>query len=189
MAWWDATPAEANDSSVHARNDPTGYVRLLLESSEEDDKNTHAAIFDMRFGKKAEEAVTDPRERKADSLFNDLEFVASAIVGNDSNNDDYVPTSKCVDDTKKRQLVTRSGLRRLGSCVCHLYRAQAMKAPYRVGQFFKTVLQKEHYFKVDVIAGDANTAAYKYYKKQEYQDLYNSSVAVMLRERCNMMST
>ena len=25
-------------------------------------------------------------------------------------------------------------------------------------------------------------AAYKYYRKQEYQDLYNSSVAVMLRE-------
>ena len=39
-----------------------------------------------------------------------------------------------------------------------------------------------HHIKVDVIAGDANEAAYKYYKKQEYQDLYNSSVAVMLRE-------
>ena len=35
---------------------------------------------------------------------------------------------------------------------------------------------------VDVIAGDANAAAYKYYQSQEYQDLYNFSVAVMLRE-------
>ena len=38
-----------------------------------------------------------------------------------------------------------------------------------------------HHFKVDVIAGDAN-AAYKYYKRQEYQDLHISSVAIMLRE-------
>ena len=37
-------------------------------------------------------------------------------------------------------------------------------------------------FKVDVIAGDANSAAYKYFRRQEPQDLYNSSVAVMLRE-------
>ena len=57
-----------------------------------------------------------------------------------------------------------------------------MNAPAAVRQFFKTVLQQVHHFKVDVIAGDANAAAYKYYKKQEYQDLHNSSVAVMLRE-------
>ena len=57
-----------------------------------------------------------------------------------------------------------------------------MNAPAAVRQFFKTVLQQVHRFKVDVIAGDANAAAYKYYKKQEYQDLHNSSVAVMLRE-------
>ena len=40
-----------------------------------------------------------------------------------------------------------------------------MKAPSRVRLFFGTVLQKVHHFKVDVIAGDANAAAYKYYKK------------------------
>ena len=27
-----------------------------------------------------------------------------------------------------------------------------------------------------------NAAAYKYYRRQEYQDLYNSSVAIMLRD-------
>ena len=46
-------------------------------------------------------------------------------------------------------------------------------------QFFKTVLQQVHHFKVDVMA---NAAAHRYYKKQAYQDLCNSPVAVMLRE-------
>ena len=56
-----------------------------------------------------------------------------------------------------------------------------MNAPAAVRQFFKTVLQQVHHFKVDVIAGDANAAAYKYYRNQGYQDLHNSSVAIMLR--------
>ena len=42
----------SNDLSVHARTDSTGYVRLLWESSEEDDKNTHAAIVGVKFGGK-----------------------------------------------------------------------------------------------------------------------------------------
>ena len=62
--------SRSNDLSVHARNDSTGYVRLLWESSEDDDKNTHAAIFEVKFGKKAEEAITDSRERTGDTLFN-----------------------------------------------------------------------------------------------------------------------
>ena len=57
-----------------------------------------------------------------------------------------------------------------------------MKAPYRVRQLFNTVLQQVLHFKVDVLAGDANAAAYKFYRKQQYQDLHNSSVAIMLRE-------
>ena len=40
-----------------------------------------------------------------------------------------------------------------------------MKSPLRVRQFFKTVLQQVRHSKVDVIAGDANAAAYKYFKK------------------------
>ena len=64
-----------------------------------------------------------------------------------------------------------------------------MKAPYCVRQFFGTVLQQVHRFRVDVIAGDANAAAYKYYKKQEYQYLYNSSVAVLLREMQREVNT
>ena len=57
-----------------------------------------------------------------------------------------------------------------------------MTAPGSVRKFFKKVVQQVHRFKVDVIAGDANAAAHKYFRKQEYQDLYNSSVAIMLRE-------
>ena len=64
-----------------------------------------------------------------------------------------------------------------------------MKSPYRFRQFFGTILQKVHHCNVDVIAGDATATAYKYCKKQEYQDLYNSSVAVMLREMQREVNT
>ena len=57
-----------------------------------------------------------------------------------------------------------------------------MRAPYRVRQFFAKVLKNVQHRRVDVLAGDANAAAYKYYKRQEHHDLYNSSAAVMLRE-------
>ena len=43
------------------------------------------------------------------------------------------------------------------------------------------MLQRVRHFKVDVIAGDANAAAYMYYKNQEYQDLYDFSVVGMVR--------
>ena len=132
-----------------------------MESSE-DDKNSHAAIFEVKFGEKGEGAITDSRERKADTLFNDLESVAFAIEGSDLNTteDHFVPTAKCIiEGTKGRQLVTRSGRQRLQCCVCHLHHDQAMKSPLCVRQFFKTVLQQVHHFKVDVIAGDANAAA------------------------------
>ena len=96
-----------------------------------------------------------------------------------------MPTAKCIRDTKERQLVTRSGLQGLRLRVRHLHHKQAMTAPATVRQFFGTV----HHFKVDVIAGDANAAVYKYYKIQEYQDLHNSSVVVMLREMQREVNT
>ena len=57
-----------------------------------------------------------------------------------------------------------------------------MSSPVAVREFFGTVLQQVIHFKVDVIARDANATAYKYFEKQEHQDLHDSSVAVMLRE-------
>ena len=181
----------SDDLSVRARIDATGYVGLFSESNEEDDKNTHAAIFEVKFGTKADEAITDSRKRTADTLFTDLESVALAIQGRDPNTteDNFVPTAKCIQDTIQRQLVTRSGPQRLQCCERHLHHERAMKAPYRVRRFFETVLQQVHLFKVDVIAGDANAAAYKYNRKQEYQGLYNSSVAVMLREMQREVNT
>ena len=88
--------SRSNDLSVHARIVSRGYVRLLWESSEEEDK---------KFGKKAEGVITDSRERTADTLFNDLECVALAIEGSDLNTTEnsFVPTAKCIiQDTKER---------------------------------------------------------------------------------------
>ena len=75
--------SRSNDLSVHARTDSTRYVRLLWESNEEDDKSTHAVIFEVKFGKKAEEAITVSRERTADTLLSDLGSVALAFEGSD----------------------------------------------------------------------------------------------------------
>ena len=131
---------------------------------------------------KKEEAITALRERTADTLLTDLGSVALALHGSDLSitEDTFIPTARCIPDTKERQLVTRSSLQRLRCCVCHLHHKQAMRAPYRVRQCFAKVLKKVHHYRVDVIAGDANSAAYKYYKRKEYQDSHNSSVAVML---------
>ena len=128
---------------------PQGTFASLWNQVKKTTEISHAAIFEVKFGKKGEGAITDSRERKA-------------IEGSDLNTteDHFVPTAKCIiQDTKGRQLVTRSGRQRLQCCVCHLHHDQAMKSPLRVRPFFKTVLQQVHHFKVDVIAGDANAAA------------------------------
>ena len=157
--------SRSNDPSVHARIDSTGYVRLLVESSEEDDKISHAAIFEVKFVKKGEGAVTASRERKADALFNDLYH--------------FVPTAKCIiQDTTGRQLATRSGLQRLRCSVCHLHHEQAMKSPLRVRQFFSKCATPRSMSLLEMpMRQHTNTS-----KKHQYQDLYNSSVAVMLRQ-------
>ena len=69
--------SRSNDLSVHARVDSTGYVRLLWESSEEDDKKM------QRFLEFVEKAEAEPRERTDDSLFSDPESVALAVEGSD----------------------------------------------------------------------------------------------------------
>ena len=38
-------PTRSNDFSVDSRIASTGYVRLLWESTDEDDKNLNAAVF------------------------------------------------------------------------------------------------------------------------------------------------
>ena len=174
--------------SVHARIDSSGYIHLLWESNE--DRNGHAAIFEVKYGKTSERAVKESREQSVEQLFADLESVALAVKGSelDTTEDPCEPSARCINDTKKRQLVTRSGLPRLRCCACHVHHKWAVQSTAADRDFFNTVLQQVCHFKVDVIAGDANSAAYKYDQKQEYQDLHDSSVAVMLREICNVRS-
>ena len=119
MAWWDATQAEAMTLSVRARNDSTGYVRLLWVSNGEANEFSHAAIFKVKFGNKSEGAITDLREQTADTLLSDLGTVALTLEGSDLSitEDNFVPTARRIQDTKKRQLVTRSSLQRQRCCV------------------------------------------------------------------------
>ena len=182
-------PSRSNGLSVHAKIDSSGYVRLLWES--DDDRKGHVAIFEVKFGKKTKRATTETRERTAEQLYDHFEFVALAVEGSDlgTTEDPFEPTARCITDTKKRQLVTRSGLARLRCCVSHLHHKCAMKPPDPVRECFKTVLQQVCHLEVDIIAGDANAGAYKYYKNQEYQYLYNSSVAVLLREMQREVNT
>ena len=48
-----------------------------------DDRSGHAAIFEVKFGKKTERATTESRERSAEQLFDTLEPVALAVGGSD----------------------------------------------------------------------------------------------------------
>ena len=91
--------SRSNDLPVHARIDSTGYVRLLEESSEEHDKNSHASIFEVNFGKMTKDVFAGTREQTAASLFSDLEAVASVVQG--STDDNFVPTARCIQDTKE----------------------------------------------------------------------------------------
>ena len=70
----------------------------------------------------------------------------------------FALTASCMNDTKKKQLVVRSGLSRLRCCVCLLHDKRAMNSPAAGGEFFKTLFQQA--YQVDVGAGDAHAAAY-----------------------------
>ena len=85
----------------------------------------------MKFGKKSARAVADSREQTADTLFADLGIVTFVAEGSDLiiTEDNFVPSARCIQDTKKGQLVTRSSLQRLRGCVCHLHHERAMKVP------------------------------------------------------------
>ena len=117
------------------------------------------AIFEVKL-------FTDSRERTTDTYFSDLESVALVVEGSDLR-DNFVPTANCFRNTKERQLVNRSSLQRIRCCVCHLHHERAMTAPGSVRKIFNTALQQMYNLKVDVIAGDANAAAYKNLQKAE----------------------
>ena len=98
----------------------------------------------MKVRQKSERAFADLREKTVDTLLSDLGTVALVIEGSDLSitEDNSVPTARCFQDTKKRELVTRSNLQRLRCCVCHLRHEQALRAPHRVRQVFAQALKK-----------------------------------------------
>ena len=71
--------ARSNNLLVHARINATGYVRLLWESNFGEDKGSHAAIFEVKFGQKSQGSLTDSRERTADTLSRDLDYLAEVF--------------------------------------------------------------------------------------------------------------
>ena len=99
----------------------SGYVRFLWES--DDDRNGHAAIFEVKFGKKEEREATESRERSAEQFFDTSEPVALPVESSDLGTTEvpFEPTARCINDTKKKQLESRSGLPRLRCCVFHLH--------------------------------------------------------------------
>ena len=182
--------SRSNDLPVHARIGSSGKIRLLWES-DVDTRNGHAAIFEVKFGKRQTEQLKHRASVRLNNSSTTFESVALVVEGSDlgTSEDRFEPTASCINDTEKRPLVTRSGLSIPRCCVCHLHHKWAMTSPAAVREFFGSVLQQVCHLKFDVIAGDANAAAYKYYKKQEYPDLYDSSVAVMLRETKREVNT
>ena len=123
--------------------DSSGYIRTLWES--DDDRNGHAAIFEVKFGKKTERAVRESRERSAEQLFDMLEPVALSVEGSYLGTavDPFEPTARCINDTEKRRLVIRSGLQRLKCCVCHLHQ----QVGNEVNCCCSTNFQKQYYNK------------------------------------------
>ena len=191
MAWWDAIQPEAMNCQSMQKIDSTGYVRLLWESIGKATEFSYASIFEVKIEKKPERAFADLREKTVDTLLSDLGTVALVIEGSDLGmiEDNSVPSARCIQDTKKRELVTRSNLQRLRCSVCHLHHEQALRAPHRVRQVFAQALKKVQHHRVDVVVGDATAAAYRYYKRQEYQALYNSSICRHVKRKFNENST
>ena len=81
----------------------SGYIRLLWES-DDDNRNGHAAIFEVKFGKTSEGAVRESRERSTEQLFADPESVASALEGSDLGKSGETTLSRqrvCINDGKR----------------------------------------------------------------------------------------
>ena len=112
---------------------------FAFHGKSDDDRNGHAAMFEVKFGKRTERTTTESRERSAEQLFDDFEPDVLAVEGSDLSiaRDPLEPTARCINYSKKRQLVTRSGLPRLRCCACHLHHKRAIKSPAAVRHFFK----------------------------------------------------
>ena len=93
-----------NYLSVHARIDSTGSVRILWESNDEEDKGSHAAIFEVKFGKKRRKDHSPIRVsgqlRRSSVIWSLLQW---SFEGSDSK-DNFVLTANCIRDTREKAI-------------------------------------------------------------------------------------
>ena len=66
--------------SIHAKTNSSGFFRRSWES-DDDNRNGHAAIFEVKFVKTSERAVKESRERSSEQLFADVEHVEGSNLG------------------------------------------------------------------------------------------------------------
>ena len=99
---------------------------------------SHAAIIEVIFGKTSERALEDLRKQNRwyAFLWSWNCRISHWRQQPSVTQDNFAPTARCMQDTKKRQQVTRSSRQRLQCSVCHLHHEQAIRAPYRVRQIF-----------------------------------------------------
>ena len=139
-AWWDATQTESMICQSTQELIPQDvFVSCGNQVKKTTKKTLMLRFFDIKFGTIAEGVIAEPRERTADSLLSDLESVALSVEGSylGITEDNFVPSARCINDIKERQLVTSSSIPRLRCCVCHLRHKRAMNAPADVRQISK----------------------------------------------------
>ena len=93
-------PSRSIDLSVHARIHSSRYIRLSWEP-DVDNRNGHAAIIEVKFGKKTKRTTEAPRERSAEQLVNDVESDELVVESSDlgTSEDCFEPTASCINDT------------------------------------------------------------------------------------------
>ena len=167
-----------NDLSVHARIDSTV---LFASCGNQVMKKTEGftCMRSLKWKVKRTEGIsTDSCERTADTLFDELESVSLAIEGSDLNipEDNVVPPARCIQDTTERATGDQIRSSRTNDVV------------YANSKHWRHLTVFDSFSASAPLQGRchcwryANAAAYKYHRKQEYQDLHISSVAVMLRD-------
>ena len=158
---------KSNGMSIHARINSSGYIRPFWES-DVDDKTDLPQSLKSNLARRQKE----PSGNRASDLLSNSLLIQSPLhalwkaATSVQLRTPFEPTASCIYDTRKGQLVSRSGLpRKRLLCMPSTPQAGIESSPAAVRDFFGTVLHQVNHFKVDVIAGDANAAAYKYCKK------------------------
>ena len=112
MVWLDVVQAEAMTCQSTQVMIPQDVFVFDGNQTKKNDEDGQTAIFEVKFGNKTGGVTTESRGRTAELLCDNLESFALAVEGSDLSTagNQFVPTASCIQDTKKRQLVTWSGL-------------------------------------------------------------------------------